>query len=309
MTKTFTLVTRAGDLAVAQTNIITQALKTKNPDLKIEIKTITSKGDRDRKTTLWKLKTTGFFTSQLENALLDKLAHIAVHSFKDLPTQMPNGLNVTAICDRQYPEDCLIAAKKVSSIDELPAEAKIGTSSLRRIVQLKRLRPDLKALPIRGNVTTRIRKIDEGQFDAVILARAGIERLSLSNRISFCFDPKKFIPAPAQGALAVQTRQDDTDACKIMSRIDDENARITSLAERQILITTKCGCHAPVGAFAQIKNKQIQINAFIADQQGKKFISKQISGPINDAIKLAQQLANNLLNAGGKEILENLKSE
>ncbi|MHC4759675.1 MAG: hydroxymethylbilane synthase [Planctomycetota bacterium] len=295
MTRTITLATRAGDLAITQSNIIAELLKTKHPDIKIEIKTITSKGDIDRKTTLWKLKTTGFFTSKLEEALIDKQTDIAVHSFKDLPTQTSPALTVAAVCDRQFTEDCFITSKKIKNINELPKNVSVGTSSLRRIVQLKRLRPDLCVVSIRGNVPTRIKKVDEGKYDAVVLARAGIERLRLSN------------PAPAQGAIAVQTRKDDKNTCDIVSQIDDEQARIVSLTERQILVATKCGCHAPVGAFAQIKGTQISIKAFIADQKGETFLSDQVTGPLDSALNLSEQLADKLLNSGGKEILENIQ--
>jgi hydroxymethylbilane synthase len=309
MTETITLATRAGDLAVIQTKITADALREKIPGLEIDIKTITTRGDSDRTTTLWKLTTTGFFTSQLEEALLNNQAHIAIHSFKDLPTQMHPGLIVAAVCDRQFSEDCLIAAKKIKTINDLPKSATVGTSSLRRLVQVKRLRDDLKVEPVRGNVPTRIRKVDEGEYDAIILARAGIERLGLNNRISLCFDPADFIPAPAQGALALQTREDDQEVNDIVSNVNDDKARIVCLAERQILVTTKCGCHAPVGAFAKIENNKIEIIAFIADQTGDRFISKQMVGPVDDYLKIAEKLANELLNSGGKEILENLKNE
>ncbi|MHC4843651.1 MAG: hydroxymethylbilane synthase, partial [Planctomycetota bacterium] len=296
-------------LAVIQTKITADALREKIPGLEIDIKTITTRGDSDRTTTLWKLTTTGFFTSQLEEALLNNQAHIAIHSFKDLPTQMHPGLIVAAVCDRQFSEDCLIAAKKIKTINDLPKSATVGTSSLRRLVQVKRLRDDLKVETVRGNVPTRIRKVDEGEYDAIILARAGIERLGLNNRISLCFDPADFIPAPAQGALALQTREDDQEVNDIVSNVNDDKARIVCLAERQILVTTKCGCHAPVGAFAKIENNKIEIIAFIADQTGDRFISKQMVGPVDDYLKIAEKLANELLNSGGKEILENLKNE
>jgi len=309
MNRIFTLVTRTGELAITQTKIIAGMLKQNNPDAEFDIKTIKSKGDVDRKTMLWKVESTGFFTSILEDSLLKREAQIAVHSFKDLPTQMRPGLIVTAVCDRRYGEDCLIATRKIKTINDLPASATVGTSSLRRLVQIKRLRPDLKGESIRGNVPTRIRKVDEGQYDAVILARAGIERLGLSNCISIVFEPAEFIPAPAQGALAVQTRQDDKEICDIVSKIDDEKARITSLAERQILTTTQCGCHAPVGAFAQIKNNEIEITAFIADQTGEQFVSKRNSGPVGNYESIAENLANDLLDTGGTEILEKLKNE
>jgi len=189
MTDVLTVATRAGGLAVAQTEIVVSALKEIYPALQIKIKKITTSGDRDRRTALWNLKSTGFFTSQVEDALPDGEADFAVHSFKDLPTHRREGLTITAVCERQFAEDCLIAAapagNKQGSLDELRKRATIGTSSLRRAVQIRRLRSDLEPVPIRGNVLTRIRRLEEGRFDAIILARAGMERLGLSEAISF----------------------------------------------------------------------------------------------------------------------------
>jgi hydroxymethylbilane synthase len=307
MADTLTVASRAGPLAVAQTQIVINALKKNHSDLEIKIKKVTTSGDRDRRTALWKLRTTGFFTSQVEDALLSGQADFAVHSLKDLPTRQRDGLTIAAVCDRKFVEDCLIAADSVTSIDRFKASAKIGTSSPRRIAQLRYLRPGLQPADIRGNVTTRIRKLEEGQFDAVILARAGLERLGLSQKISFCFDPDEFIPAAAQGAIAVQTRADDTTTVEIVSAIDDRNARTPAFAERQVLATMQCGCHAPAGAFARINGDDITIHAFISDIEGKSLIRRHITGPAADANSLADQLAYQLLTSGGKKILQSLK--
>jgi hydroxymethylbilane synthase len=302
-----TCATRGGQLAIAQTQTVCSMLKKIHPGLQIKIKTITTRGDRDRQTALWTLKDTGFFTSKLEDALLAKEADFAVHSFKDLPTSHRDGLTIAAVCDRRFARDCLLAARSVTSIDRLPRAAKIGTSSLRRAAQLRYIRPDLQPAAIRGNVLTRITRLEEGKFDAIILARAGIERLNLTDKISFSFDPTKFIPAPAQGALAIQNRSDDTDTCNLIADIDDENNRTTTSAERKILTTMQCGCHAPVGAFAKIIGDDIQITAFISDLEGKNFIRRQITGPTEDAEKLAENIANDLLASGGKKILASLE--
>jgi len=307
MAHLLTVATRAGKLAIAQTEIVTAALKKIHPDIEIKIKTITTEGDRDRRTALWKLKTTGFFTSRVEDTLLADEADFAVHSFKDLPTHQRQGLTIAAVCSRQFAEDCLIAADSVSSIEQLPHAAKIGTSSLRRIAQVRHLRPDLQTTDIRGNVTTRIGKLHEGKFDAIILARAGIERLGLSDKISFCFDPQQFIPAPAQGALAVQTRVDDDATSELITAIDDEKAHTTTFAERRVLSVMQCGCHAPAGAFAAIDKDDIIICAFISDLEGRNFIRRRITGPAANADTLAEKLANQLLDTGGSEILEKLE--
>jgi len=302
-----TVATRGTDLAIAQTQIVISALKNIHPDIQIEIKQISTHGDRDRRTALWDLKSSGFFTSQVEDVLLSGQADFAVHSFKDLPTQQRDNLTITAVCDRTFPEDCLIANDTIDSIEQLSLYAKIGTSSLRRSAQIKHIRKDFVPTPIRGNVPTRIKYLRKENLDAIILARSGIERLGLSKEISFCFIPQQFIPAPAQGALAVQTRTDDLAVIKMIAPIDDRNLRTITFAERQVLITMQCGCHAPVGAFAEIKKENIEISAFISDLEGENFISRRLTGSIADANNVAEKIANELLDAGGREILENLE--
>lgn len=304
--KVLTVATRGGVLAVAQTQIVVDTLQKVHPGIQIEIKTIITKGDRDRHTALWNLKEAGFFTSKVEDALLAGQADFAVHSFKDLPTQQRDGLTIAAVCDRQFAEDCLISTSRVESIEQLPSQAKVSTSSLRRAAQLRRLRPDIEPIPVRGNVQTRLRKLDKGEFDAIILARAGIERLGLGEKISFVFDPAEFVPAPAQGALAVQTRADDIATNKLIAAIDDKRARTTTFAERKVLTTLKCGCHAPVGAFAEITEGDIKIHAFISDLLGRNFITRQITGLTANTDTLAEKLANELLSSGGKKILQNI---
>ncbi len=302
-----TVATRGGDLAIAQTQIVISALEKTYPDIQIKVRKITTKGDRDKRTALWDLKSSGFFTSQVEDALLAREADFAVHSFKDLPTRERQGLTITAVCERKFAEDCLIASDSASSIQQLPQSAKIGTSSLRRAAQIRHLRADLKPVPIRGNVPTRIKHLQEGKFDAIILARAGIERLGLGREISLCLDPEQFIPAPAQGALAIQTRTDDPITTELIAAIDDEKLRTITFAERQVLVTMQCGCHAPVGAFAKITADVMEICAFISDLEGENFISRRLTGPAADVDNLAEKIANELLNAGGREILKKLE--
>jgi hydroxymethylbilane synthase len=304
MKKTLTIATRIGSLAIVQTQIVAAAIQklfpvlstVEGPALDIRIKKIASEGDKDRRTTLWELKETGFFTSILEDALLAKEADIAVHSFKDLPTAIREGLTIEAVLDRKYPEDCLVCASLIKSLDELPKEAIVGTSSLRRTVQLKRLRNDLKCVSIRGNVPTRLKKLEQGDFDAIVLARAGLERLGLADKISIIFDPTKFIPSPAQGALAVEVRADDTETKEIVSKLDDKDARIVTTAERQVFSALGCGCHAPAGVFAQINGSNITISGCFSDPDpdGQNFSHATISGPIAQSAKLAQTLADKL---------------
>ena len=309
MNRVLTAATRRGDLAMVQTQGVIAALKAQHPGVEIRIREIVSAGDKDRRTALWDLKDTGFFTSRLEEALLAGEADMAVHSLKDLPTHQREGLTVTAICDRQWPEDCLVAKRPVDTIDALPRAARVGTSSLRRAAQLRHLRPDFELVPLRGNVQTRIRKLQTTDLDAVILARAGLERLGLTDQISVVFDPRQFIPAPAQGALAVQTRSDDRGTVEVVRSIDDETSRALASAERQVLATMQCGCHAPVGAYAQCHDGALELYAFLSDVQGRNIIKRQASGPMSHAPQLGEKLAVELLDAGGREILRELEKE
>jgi len=307
--RVLTVATRRGELALAQTRTVIAALQARHPGLEVRIQEITTTGDKDRITALWDLKDTGFFTSQLEEAPRAGEADFAVHSFKDLPTQQREGLAVTAIFNRQWPEDCLLARRPTGSLDELPKGAKVGTSSLRRAAQLRHRRPDLELVPLRGNVQTRIRKLQTTDLDAIILARAGLERLGLAELISVTFDPKQFLPAPAQGALAIQTRSDDRETVAIVQSIDDALARVLVLAERQVLVTMQCGCHAPVGAYAEAHGEAMEIHAFISDIEGHHVIRKQAEGLVSEAVSLGERVAQELLDAGGREILQELEKQ
>jgi len=305
--KVLTVATRRGGLALAQTRLVVAALKAGHPEIEVRIREITSAGDRDRKTALWDLKDTGFFTSQLEDALRAGEADLAVHSFKDLPTHEREGLAVTAVCDRQWPEDCLLAKRPIRSLDDLPPSARVGTSSLRRAAQLRHVRPDLELVPLRGNVQTRIQKLQTTDLDAIVLARAGLERLGLTDVVSIVFDPREFIPAPAQGALAIQTRSDDEQTVNMVRSLDDPYSRAVALAERQVLTTMQCGCHAPVGAYAEPRGDTVEVHAFISDVDGRNMIRRQAGGPLSEAVQVGERVARELLAAGGREILVDLE--
>lgn len=305
--ETLTAATRSSPLALVQTKIVIELLKKTHPDIDVKLKTITTKGDRDKTTALWQLKGYGFFTSQLEQALLDGHADFAVHSFKDMPTELTKGLTIAAIPERNFPEDVIVAGLPVNSLQDLPSGAKIGTSSPRRIAQLKYLRPDLNVVPIRGNVHTRLEKLKSSDFDGIILARAGLQRLSLAEEISFIFDPDIFIPAPAQGALAIQTRSDRPDLVKLLANLNHDKTRLAVQTERQVLACLHPGCHAPVGVFAKINDSDIIIKAFVADLDGANYLQKQVEGKVQDSQKLALRLADELIKAGADKIIEKLK--
>jgi hydroxymethylbilane synthase len=305
--RVFTVATRSSRLALVQTQLVADDLKKLRPATRIVIKTIATAGDQDTRTALWKLEGTGFFTSQIEAAILNREADLAVHSFKDLPTCVSTGLTIAALCRREYVEDVLIAPKAIRSIDDLPAGAKVGTSSLRRRAQIKHLRPDVEAVVIRGNVETRVKKVENGEVDAIVVARAGLERLGLAEKINQIFEPSEFLPAPAQGTLAIQARADDGETIEMAAAIDDRSSRISALAEREVLAIMEGGCHAPIGAYAQIKGQLLNLSAFVSDLEGFRYIKRSVEGAAGNWPKLAEQLANELLAAGGRSILEDLR--
>lgn len=302
------IASRASKLALAQVDLVRKLLENLCPGLETSIVKISTKGDRDKSDFLYKSESMGFFTSEVEKALLDGRADLAVHSLKDLPTALTPGLIVAAVPKRESPADALIARNKVTSIRDLPAGTTIGTSSLRRIAQLYLLRDDIKCVPLRGNVETRLRKVMEGRVDAIVIACAGLNRLGLSDKISAILPPKEFIPAPAQGALAVQIRDDDAGLADLVTQIDDKNSRIAAETERCVLETMHGGCSIPLGVYSQIRNDQITIHAIISDLEGKKYVRQTITGPLDEAKTVAKKLAGSLLADGGQEILNRIRN-
>jgi hydroxymethylbilane synthase len=302
------IASRASKLALIQTNQVLKLLENACPGLESSIIEVTTKGDRDKSDFLYKAESKGLFTSELENALLDGRADLAVHSFKDLPTLLTPGLVVAAVPKRESAADVLVASEKVASIEELPAGITIGTSSLRRIAQLHLLREDIKCIPLRGNVETRVRKVTDGRVDAIVVAFAGLNRLGLADKISFVLSPKEFIPAPAQGALAVQIRADDSELAELVAQIDDKISRTAAETERCVLEAVHGGCSIPLGVHAEIKEGVITIDAIICDLDGKKFVRRSATSPIDQAEISAKNLAQQLLEDGGNEILTQIRN-
>ena len=305
--KSITIATRASKLALIQTNLVMQLLESACPDIKCSIREITTKGDRDKSDFLYKANSTGFFTTEVENALLDGKADLAVHSLKDLPTENRQGLTIAAIPKRERANDVLITNCKINSINDLPSGITIGTSSLRRIAQLKRLRDDIECAALRGNIETRLRKVREKQVDAIVIAYAGLSRLNLCNEISLILPVDDFIPAPAQGALAIQIRDDDTELAQIACRLDDKNTRIAVENERAVLKALHGGCSIPLGVYCQVINEQIKTNAMLCDIDGKRYVRQSIISPVNESEISAQRLAKELLSNGGQDILTEIK--
>ncbi len=311
--KNIRIASRASKLALIQSNEVRTLLRQIRPDIECSFVNISTKGDRDKTDFLYKTGSMGFFSTEVEKALLDGRADLAVHSYKDLPTALTDGLLIAAVPKRESPADALVVhrmpygtAQKIDSMDDLSTGATIGTSSLRRIAQLRRLRNDIKCVPMRGNVETRVRKVMQGQVIAIVVACAGLNRLGLDDKISFCFDPKQFIPAPAQGALAVQVRSDDKELAELVSRIDNRNSRIAVEAERFILQAMHGGCSMPLGVYSQIQSDDITIDAIICDVEGKNCVRRSITAPVDEAKPAADKLAKELLSSGGQKILKAL---
>ncbi len=303
--KKLRVATRSSSLAIIQSQIVIEAVKKLRHDITFEIVEIKSKGDIDKKNPLWKMSETGLFTAAVENALRENKADIAVHSFKDLPIEPSDDIVTAACLDRKFCQDCLVCSHKIKSLADLPKNTKIGTSSLRRKAQLLHKRPDLNCVPIRGNVPTRISQVENGQFDGAVLAYAGIKRLGMTDKVSFVFDPADFIPAPAQGAIAVRARVSDNEILKIIDDIDDKDSRLSCFMERYVMHAIKAGCHAPVGVYAEITGDDIIIYAFVSDENGREFIKSRKQGTIQSVEKVAQKLADELLKAGAAELLRN----
>jgi hydroxymethylbilane synthase len=301
--------TRASRLALTQSNHVADMIRGLGDNIDISLVKITTKGDTDKSDFLYKAQAVGFFTTEVENSLLDGRADIAVHSLKDLPTAIREGLVVAVIPKRESVADALVCRDKVSCLNDLPQGATVGTSSLRRIAQLKLLRPDLNCVPLRGNVDTRISKVETGVVDAAVIACAGLNRLGLSEKISAVLDPQQFLPAPAQGALAIQIRSDDTELAELIATLDDPDTRIAVEAERQVLAALHGGCSIPLGTYTELDPdaQTIKLTAQITKPDATKHITMSQQAPIEDAQQAANTLAQKLIENGAREILESIR--
>jgi hydroxymethylbilane synthase len=291
MTATLRLGTRASPLARVQTDLVAGAIRHHHPDISIEIVPLASAGELRPDASLTDSGEIGLFTTTIQQALLSSEIDVAVHSLKDLPIQEPPGLIIAAIPAREDSGDALVARDRLTLAD-LPPGASVGTSSVRRASQLAAVRPDLRALPIRGNVQTRLAKLDAGDFDAIILAAAGLGRLGLESRITDRLQPPHFLPAPGQGALAVEIRADDSTTAAFIAPLDDPSARAAVTAERQFLAAAGGGCNEPLGALATVHDGVLTLTA------GRYLdppITQTFTGPVDDPTALGRQAARALL--------------
>lgn len=303
MKNTLRIGTRGSQLALWQANWVKEQLIRKHPDLDVEIHTIKTTGDKILDVPLAKVGGKGLFVKEIEEALLDKSVDLAVHSMKDVPTELPDGLGIVAVSEREDPRDAVLGRESTPILD-LPQGAKIGTSSLRRQAQLFAARPDFKIEPLRGNINTRLRKLKEGLYDAIILANAGVKRLGWEKEVTEVIDPDVMLPAIGQGALGIEARLDDEVTLGKIAFLNHEVTGSCVAAERAFLHRLEGGCQVPIAAYAVREGDEILITGLVGSVDGKKIIRESDRAPAAEAAKLGDALASRILEAGGREILE-----
>lgn len=299
------IATRGSQLALWQAHHVRDCLLGLEPGLEIELKIIKTRGDKILDVPLAQVGGKGLFVKEIEEALLDKTADLAVHSIKDVPMVLPDSLVLGCVPKREVYTDCL-CSEKYTSLDELPKGARVGTSSLRRQSQLLAMRPDLEVLNLRGNVDTRLRKLREGQFDAILLASAGLVRLGLTATHMTPLDPASFVPAVGQGALGIECRGADDRVLGLVKKLEDYETRVCVEAERGFLTGLDGGCQVPIGAHAVLRGETVSLDGLVAEVDGSRIFRDQLSGPASEARNTGLKLAETLKAAGAGEILERL---
>ncbi|WP_027364223.1 hydroxymethylbilane synthase [Desulfotruncus alcoholivorax] len=300
---------RDSNLAMWQSEWVARQLRKYNPNHSFIIKGMKTKGDNILDVALAKIGDKGLFTKELEYALLEGRISMAVHSMKDLPTELPGGLTIGAICEREYPGDVLIS-KNGAKLNELKAGARIGTSSLRRRAQLLNYRPDFEMIDIRGNLTTRLRKLQELDLDAVVLAYAGIKRMGFEHLISDYIPFNICLPAVGQGSIGVELRSDDSETMSLITGIDHKITRQAIEAERSFMRRLEGGCQVPIGALGRVENGgHLTLKGIVVDLKGTKAVRHSISGPAEKAEQLGEKLAEMFLEQGAGEILARARQE
>jgi len=297
--------TRSSKLALWQANYIAECIRTEYPEIEVSLLHIMTTGDKILDVPLAKIGGKGLFTKEIENAMLNGEIDLAVHSLKDMPTQLPPGLLLAAITERVDPGDALISPK-YGAIDNLPNGAKVGTSSLRRKAQLLKYRPDLEISDLRGNLDTRLKKMDTEGLDAIILAVAGLKRLGWQNLITQILPYDICLPAVGQGALALEARANDLEVRTMLEFLNHQETRWAVEAERAYLAEAEGGCQIPIGVYGYIKQELLVLEAVILSVDGQRQIRQTISGQPSEGIELGRTLAQGMLDAGGREILKEL---
>lgn len=286
---------RGSKLAIVQSKWVIEQIKNNYPDIEFELKIIKTKGDKVLDKALDKFGDKGIFVKEIEDALINEEIDMAIHSMKDMPTEVPEGLIFTKPPLRQDYRDVMIFREKINSLDELPKGSKVGTGSKRRKYQLLNYRPDLEICLIRGNVDTRIRKLDEGKYDAIVLAAAGVKRLELDERISYYLPEDIMIPSPAQGTLAIEIKDSRDKLKEIIDTIGDDSTHIQSKSERTFLKAVNGGCHMPVGAICSIDGDDITLTGILGPEDGSILVKDTVVGKVGQEEELGQRLAKKIM--------------
>ena len=300
--RTLRIATRKSPLALWQANFVKDRLEALHPDLQVELVPMSTQGDKILDTPLAKVGGKGLFVKELETAMLEGRADIAVHSMKDVPVEFPDGLGLHTICEREDPRDAFVS-NHFNQIGELPQGAVVGTSSLRRQCQLRAARPDLVIRDLRGNVNTRLAKLDAGEYDAIILAAAGLKRLEMAHRIAAFIEPEQSLPANGQGAVGIECRLDDHELHALLAPLEHPETRIRVLTERAMNRALQGGCQVPIGAYALVQGEEVWLRGLVGSPDGSRVIRDEIRGPLADGEALGEALARRLLADGADTIL------
>jgi hydroxymethylbilane synthase len=304
-TNTLRIATRKSPLALWQAEHVRTRLQEAHPELAVELVTMSTQGDRILDSPLAKIGGKGLFVKELEQGMLEGSADIAVHSMKDVPAELPDGLEIGAILEREDPQDAFVS-NNYANVDELPQGARVGTSSLRRQCQLRARRPDLEILDLRGNVGTRLGKLDAGDYDAIVLACAGLKRLGLGDRITAALPPETMLPAIAQGVIGIECRSGDVWVAGLIDVLNDPQTATRTQAERAMNARLAGGCQAPVAGFSELVDGVLELRGLVGRPDGSDIIHGAISGPAADAAALGRELADDLLGRGADVILNEL---
>ena len=305
MRSTIRIATRKSPLALWQAHFVQSRLQQLYPQLRVELLPMSTKGDKILDSPLAKVGGKGLFVKELEQAILAGDADIAVHSMKDVPVEFPDGLGLSIICERDDPRDAFVSSR-FSSMAELPAGSRVGTSSLRRQCQLRASRPDLQILDLRGNVNSRLAKLDAGEDDAILLAAAGLKRLGLQARITTLLPPEQSLPANGQGAVGIECCLDDDELLTLLAPLEHGPTRQRVLAERAMNRALQGGCQVPIGAYAELEGDQLWLRGLVGSPDGRQILRAECRGAASDPVALGQTLAEQLLAQGAARLLSEI---
>lgn len=308
--KSIVIATRESALALWQARYVGDLLQKQIPGLDVSLLGMTTEGDRRLEVSLARIGGKGLFVKELEQALYDGRADIAVHSMKDVPMELPAGFHIAAIIAREEPRDAFVS-NRFRDLQSLPAGSVVGTSSLRRQSQIRARHPRLVVKPLRGNVQTRLRKLDDGEFDAIILAAAGLQRLSLQQRVTVLLEPEESLPAVGQGALGIECREDRVELREMLALLEDVETRCCVEAERSLSRALAGSCNVPLGGYAELIGEKMRLRGFVATADGSRLIEDDLTLPFTDSVAetIGRDVARRLSERGAREILDSLELE